>query len=172
MTSFPHNSKGPSLRQPSTTPDDSYAQTSQHLKISAKQVIKNESSISEGLNIKERIGNLVLMWPRIYATHHRAKPLMKLFSTEGFPINCGPAWSTEKIEAAILHGPHMSAKSIEYITALRLEAHTKDQNGFAKILKYKTIKDRLPPTLKVSPVSCIPHKRRQYHIILNLYFCL
>ena len=62
--------------------------------------------------------------------------------------------------------------SIEARTALSLEAHTKVQNGFAKILKYKTIKDRLPSTLKVYLAACIPHKRRQYRVILDLYFRL
>ena len=66
----------------------------------------------------------------------------------------------------------MSSKSIESRTALRSEAHTKVQNGFSKILKYRTIKDILPPTLKVSPAAFILHKRCQYRIILDLYFRL
>ena len=66
----------------------------------------------------------------------------------------------------------MSAKYKEDITALRSEAHTKVQNGFAKILKYKKIKDRLPPTLKVPPSSFITHKSRQYRVILDLSFRL
>ena len=41
-----------------------------------------------------------------------------------------------------------------------------------KILKYKTIKDRLPPTIKVSPSACIPHKIRQYHVIPDICFYL
>ena len=73
-----------------------------------------------------------LMWPRTYATHHRAKPLLQSLYTEDCPVNCVPEWSTEKIEAAILHRPHMSTKSIEARTALRLEMHTKVQNGFEK----------------------------------------
>ena len=112
------------------------------------------------------------MWPRTYTTHHRAKPLLQLLSTEGCPVNFGPACSTEKIEEEILHGPHMSVNSIEARTALRSEAHTKVHIGFTKILKYKTIKDRLPPTLKVSPEACIPHKSRQYSVILDLSFRL
>ena len=66
----------------------------------------------------------------------------------------------------------MSANYIEARTALRSEAHTKVQNGFTKILKYKTIKDNLPPTLKVSPAACIPNKSCQYHVILDLSFRL
>ena len=77
MTSVPQTSKGTSLRQPPTEPADSFAQTSKHLKISAKQAINNKKYIPEGMNIKEMIGNMVLMWPRTYATHHGAKPLLQ-----------------------------------------------------------------------------------------------
>ena len=106
---IPQTSKGPSLRQPSTTPADSFTQKPQHLKILVNQAINTESYIPEGLNIKEIIGNLGLMWPLIYTTHHCEKIILQQFSTGGCPINCGPACSTEKIEAKILHGPHMSA---------------------------------------------------------------
>ena len=91
MTSVPQTSKGPSTRQTSTTPAESFSHTSQHLKIPAKQAINNNSSIPEGVNIKERIGNMGLMWSRTYATHHCEKPLLQLFSTKGCPVNCGPA---------------------------------------------------------------------------------
>ena len=73
MTSVPQTSKGPSLRQPSTTPADSFTQTIQHLKIASKQAINKKIFIPEGLNIKERIGNLGLMWPRTYATKNCSK---------------------------------------------------------------------------------------------------
>ena len=113
-----------------------------------------------------------LIWMRTYTTHHSENNLLQLLSTEGFPFNCGPAWPTDKIEAEIIHGPHMSAEYIQDRISLRSEAHTKVHNGFAKILKYKTIKDRLPPTLKVSPEACIPHKSRQYCVIIDLSFHL
>ena len=97
ITPLHHDSKGPSLRQPSTKPADSFIHTSQNLKISANQAINNEIYIPEGLNIKERIGKLGLMWPRTYATKNRAKPLLQSLSTEVSPFNCGPSWSAEKI---------------------------------------------------------------------------
>ena len=157
MTSVPNMEKGTSLKLPSITPADSFYQTSQHIKISENQAISNKSSLPEGLNIKEIICKLGLMWSCTYANHHRKKPLLQPFSTEGCPVNCGTLWSTDHIEAAILHRPRMSAKSIYSRTDVRSEAHAKVQNRSAKILKYKTIKDRLPPTLKVSPAACIPH---------------
>ena len=39
----------------------SLAQTYQDLKISAKQAINNESSTTDGLSIKEKIGKLLLI---------------------------------------------------------------------------------------------------------------
>ena len=119
MPSFHQTSKGTSPRQPSTTPSGYFSQNSQHIKISAKQAINNESSILEGMNIKERIGNLGLICLRTYATRHRAKPILQSLSTEVCPVNYQPAWSTEKIEASIIHVPHMSEKSIEARIALR-----------------------------------------------------
>ena len=67
---------------------------------------------------------------------------------------------------------HTCRPSIEARTTLRSEVHIKVQNIFAKILKYKTIKDRLLPTLKVSPAAYIPHKSCQYRVILDLSFRL
>ena len=66
----------------------------------------------------------------------------------------------------------MLDKCIDSRTALRSEAYTKFQNGFSKILKYKTTKDRIPPTLKVSPASYIPHEIRNHCVIIDLYFRL
>ena len=79
MTSVHHTSKGISTRQLSTTPAESFAQKYQHLKILAKKAINNDSSIPEGLNIKERICKLELMWTRTYTNHHRAKHLLQSF---------------------------------------------------------------------------------------------
>ena len=62
----------------------------------------------------------------------------------------------------------MLSKSTDARTSLRLELQTKAQSGFAKITKYKKIKDRLLPTLKVSPAACNLHKSRQYSIIIDL----
>ena len=112
------------------------------------------------------------MWTRTYATHHRAKPIIQSFSTEGYPVNCGPAWYTEKIEAEIIHVPHMSAKYIYARTALRSETHTKVQNGFSKNTRIKKIKDKLPSKLKVSPTAYIHHKSRQYQVIIYQSFRL
>ena len=84
------------MKPASTKPNDtklnikSLAQTCQYLKISANQKINNESSIPDVLNIKEKIGMMGIMWPRMYATRHLTKYLLQSFSTEGYTVNCGP----------------------------------------------------------------------------------
>ena len=97
MTPVPKTAKGNSLKLPSTIPADSFAQTSQHLKISANQAISNKISIAEGINSKDRIGKLRIMWHITYSTHHCEKYLLQSFSTYVSPVNSGPAWSTEHI---------------------------------------------------------------------------
>ena len=162
--SVPKKERGTSLKPPSTTPAETKGntnplyQTYQHLKVSANQSISNESYILAGINTKDRIGNLGIMCSRMYATYHSTKPLLQSFSTEGYPVKCGPAWYTEQTVASILHAPHMSANSTDDRTVLCSEEHTKVHKEFANIIKYKTIKGRIPPTLKVSPEACIPHK--------------
>ena len=158
MTSFPHTSKVLSPRQLSTTPAESFAQKFQHLRISAKKAINNDRSILEGLNIKYRIGNMRLMWLCTCASNHLEKPLLQSFSTEGCPINCGPELSTEQIEAAILHGPHMSANSIDTRTSLRSEAHTKVQNILKKPQSIKQPRTEFRPHSK-SPLQPEFHTR-------------
>ena len=148
------------------------AQTQREIKLATKEAIKKEATIPEDIPIKESIGKVGLMWPRTYAKHHPATPLLQKFSTDGCPADCGPAWTTAQIEAAIQHGPHKSARSPEARSALRHEAQQKVKQGFAKLIKYKDIKDDIPPQLKVSPAACIPHKSRKFRVILDLSFRL
>ena len=42
--------------------------------------------------------------------------------------------------------------------------------NFAKIVKWKDIKNDIPPNLKISPIAMIPHKSRDYRSILVLSF--
>ena len=148
------------------------AATADEIKKATKDAIKKEATIPEDIPIKERIGKLGLMWPRTHAKQHPAAKLLQEFSTQGCPADCGPSWTKAQIEAAILHGPHKSARSPEARKALRAEALTKVKQGFAKIIKYRDISTDLPSHLKVSPAACIPHKSRKFRVILDLSFRL
>ena len=108
----------------------------------------------------------------MHTNHHRYKPALQSLSTKGFPLNCGPTWSTQQIEADILHWTHKLANYIDSKTTLRSETQTKVHNGSSKIIKYKTIKDILMTVLKFPPVAYIPNKSCQYHVILDLYLRL
>ena len=141
--------------EPQTLPP---AATAKEIVMATRNAIKREPTIPEDIPIKERIGKIGLMWPRTHAMKHPAVPLLQKFSTEGCPADCGPNWTKAQIEAAIHHGPHKSARSLEARKALRAEALTKVKQGFAKIIKYGEICKKLPPQLKVSPAACIPHK--------------
>ncbi|GFH50466.1 hypothetical protein CTEN210_06942 [Chaetoceros tenuissimus] len=87
-------------------------------------------------------------------------------------VHCGENWSREHIEAALLRGPHISAKSSEAITVLREETAAKVEAGFARVVRYGDIRVLLPPSLKISPIAGVPHKSRRFRWILDLSFQL
>ena len=113
-----------------------------------------------------------LMWPTQQALDHRAAPLLDEYATKGCPVDCGPNWSHEQIQAALEYGAHPSAKDPLALKCLIAEAQTKVKNGFATIIKWKDVKNNIPPNFKLSPVAMIPHKSRAFRGILDLSFQL
>ena len=71
-------------------------------------------------------------------------------------------------------GAHISALVPDAIEQIWIEAHEKQEQGFARLVPWSDIKDRIAeiPKLKVSPLSMIPHKSRKYRAILDLSFKL
>jgi hypothetical protein len=134
--------------------------------------IWKEDSIPDNIPIKEEIGKIGLMWPRTYSVNHPASTLLNEYATKGCPVDCGEDWSMDHIIKAILHGPHKSAKNKDAAAALHAETKSKIKNGFAKLVKFKDIKNNCPPKLKISPVACIPHKSKSFRVILDLSFNL
>ena len=112
------------------------------------------------------------MWPTKYAMQHNAAPTLTKYATHGCPVNCGEDWTTEQINMALKYGAHPSAKVPEALKCLIAEAQTKVANGFAKIIKWKDIKNNIPTKLKISPLAMIPHKSRKFRGILDLSFKL
>ena len=111
-----------------------------------------------------------LMWPTGPALDHPAAPLLDDYSKHGCPVDCGPDWTIEQLMAALAYGAHPSAKFPEALKCLIAEAETKVANGFATIVTWRDIKDRLPKKIKLSPVAMIPHKSRAFRGILDLSF--
>jgi hypothetical protein len=132
----------------------------------------NSSIFPQDLPIKEALGKkkIGLMWPRGIANLHPAAPMLHHYSTHGCPVDCGDNWTTPQIIAAIKRGPHISAHHPIARKCLIDEAIEKQKGGYAKIIKFKDIKNNLPPSLKISPVAMIPHKSRLYRCILDLSF--
>ena len=113
-----------------------------------------------------------LMWPTGPARNHPAAELLDSYATNGCPVDCGPDWSREQIEEALKYGAHPSAQDSEALACLIQETNTKVEEGFAKVVTYKDIQDKLPPKLKLSPIAMIPHKSRKFRAILDLSFTL
>lgn len=129
-------------------------------------------NVTDGITTHNKGKWIGLMRPRGRALEHPAAPLLLQYAQQGCPVDCGPNWTPEQIQIAVERGPHPSARHDEAAKELWKEAHEKVEQGFAKIVAWKDIKDNPPATLKVSPIAMIPHKSRQFRAILDLSFRL
>ena len=113
------------------------------------------------------------MTPSNRASTHSAYPFLLQYAEQGCPVDCGRPWTLEELEAAIAHGCHPSAAIPEASKCLREETLTKVKEGFARIISWEDIKKNgIPPNLKVSPIAAIPHKSRNFRMILDLSYQL
>jgi hypothetical protein len=139
----------------------------------AETIANADDLLPPEIPLKEEIGKKIgLMWPRGPALLHSASSRLNMYSTDGCPVDCGPAWTTTHIIAALKRGAHPSAKLPTARACLVSEAQEKVKNGYARIIKWKDIKDNLPTNFKLSPVAMIPHKSRLYRCILDLSYQL
>ena len=113
-----------------------------------------------------------LMWPTGPAREHPAAELLDSYATNGCPVDCGQDWTQSQIEDALRYGAHPSAQATDALACLLQETKTKVEEGFAKVVTYKDIKDNLPQKLKLSPIAMIPKKSRKFRAILDLSFNL
>ena len=90
----------------------------------------------------------------------------------GCPVDCGSPWSLYHILLAIRQGPHKSARTKSVRKVLREETSKKLRQGYATVVKWRDIKNNIPPNLKISPVACIPHKSKPLRVIIDLSFQL
>ena len=112
------------------------------------------------------------MWPRLFALAHPAAPLLTGYADDGCPVDCGPPWSPKHILLSLRQGPHKSALTSEARIVLHKETAVKEAQGYAKVVRWRDIKQNLPPNLKISPVACIPHKSKPLRVIIDLSFQL
>ena len=111
-----------------------------------------------------------LMKPRNKALRHPAADALLQYATNGCPLDCGLDWTLAQMEAAIEKGPHQSAQLPKASKALRTEALERIAEGSCRVVKWNDIKNNPPPKLKISPIAAIPHKSRDYCMILDLSY--
>ena len=137
-----------------------------------REKVNREPTLPSEIPVKNEIGKLALMQPRENALNHPAAPLLQEYATNGCPVNCGDNWSKEQILLLLKRGPHQSANMKSAIQQLRTETKDKVHHGYARVIKWKDIKEDIPPQLKISPVAMIPHKSKKFRCILDLSFNL
>jgi hypothetical protein len=76
------------------------------------------------------------------------------------------------MQAVVDRGPHCSALSDAAIAHFRAEVDKKVKIRQAKLVVWDSIKDIPPAELKISPIMAIPHKLKQFCLILDLLFHL
>ena len=110
------------------------------------------------------------MCPANLALQHPAAPLLQHYATEGCPANTGRQWTRREIEAAAEYGSHPMEESA--MTQFYEEAKEKEQRGLVEILEWEELKNRpdhlFPADMKLSPLSAVHHKSRNWRAILDL----
>ena len=182
ISSLPRTILNNPSENPSPTPTDmplqvapafKKATTNEEQMKAIREEIHNQGTLpSEHPELKEEIGKHQLMFPRNHALTHDAAPLLHEYATHGCPVDCGPDWSRQQIQALLLRGPHVSAKSKAASTFLHAETVEKITSGYATVVKWRDIKDNIPAKLKISPVAMVPHKSKQFRCIMDLSFGL
>ena len=107
-----------------------------------------------------------LMMPSGIALDHPATPLLHQYATHGCPATV----SHQALEAAIKRGAHPSARSPAATAALCQEVQEKVTQGYARLIPWDTLKKNLPPNIRISPIAAIPHKTRDFRMILDLSY--
>ena len=149
------------------------AMTTEEQNAAIRYAFANDDTLPQEKELADALGKSTsLVQPRKQALAHPAASLIDAYAKNGCPVDCGPDWSQEHLEAAIRRGPHPSADEPDAMKALHAETNEKVANGYAKIVRYGDLQHDMPSNLKISPVAMIPHKSRSYRTILDLSFQL
>ncbi|CAB9530052.1 expressed unknown protein [Seminavis robusta] len=113
-----------------------------------------------------------LMFPGPLAQAHPAGPQLKEYGTTGCPVDITANWTLDELDAAMQYGAHPSAEAAEAAQACRTEALEKVDQGFVKLMPWKTLRANIAKGLlthtKISPIAVIPHKSRLFRMMLDL----
>ena len=110
------------------------------------------------------------MEPSGPALAHPAAPLLQSYSDAGCPAQVQDSFPLEALEAAIQRGAHPSARSTKAAAALHLEVKEKIAKGYARLVPWEELKKAIPANMRISPIAAIPHKSRDYRMILDLSY--
>jgi hypothetical protein len=110
------------------------------------------------------------MLPTGLALDHPAGALLQQYATTGCPATVSDPFTLNALEAAIHRGAHPSARSPAAIAALHKEVQEKVDQGFARLIPWDTLKQNLPTNIRISPIAAIPHKTRDFRMILDLSY--
>ncbi len=111
-----------------------------------------------------------LMEPSGPALAHPAAPMLQRFADDGCPAQISQSFTLDQLEQAIQRGAHPSARSPKARQALHQEVQEKIANGYARLIPWDHLKKALPPNIRISPIAAIPHKTRDYRMILDLSY--
>ena len=79
-----------------------------------------------------------LMAPAACVNFHSFAPTLQQWE-HGVPVDCGPDWEWETIEAAVQHGAHQSATTPESIALIKEDVAYQVKAGYAHIISWKEL---------------------------------
>ena len=110
-----------------------------------------------------------LMQPQPLAGGHPFTPTLREWA-HGIPVDCGPDWAWNVIEAAVARGPHPTAQTPDSIALFQDDIEYQIKAGFCRVFLWDDIVKMRPANLKISPVAVVPQANRRGRIILDLSF--
>jgi hypothetical protein len=88
----------------------------------------------------------------------------------GIPVDCGPKWSWDIIQAAIQHGLHPTACTPESVALFADNITYQTKAGFCKVFLWDDFQCTQPANLRISPVAVVPQVGCCGCIILDFSF--
>ena len=110
------------------------------------------------------------MEPTGPALAHAFAPTLQQYADTGCPTSVSDSFNLSQLEEAIAYGAHLSARNPKAAAALHLEVQEKVKQGYARLIPWEHLKKALPPNMRISPIAAIPHKSRDYRMILDLSY--
>ena len=96
--------------------------TAEEQNAAIRAAFANKDTLPKEKDLLDAIGKIPsLVKPTKEALLHAAAALIDAYSEDGCPVDCGPDWTPEHIDAAIRRSAHPSADSKEALEALHTE---------------------------------------------------